>query len=904
MASSFHLSSLLPQPLLFHHPLFHFPIKPCHHSSISLSNFNPYYHHNHQFISASAARFLTNPPIFPLSQQTHLPNSSSDSSEHSFSSNDANFIYHKCLELLQLSVHYKDVELARAVHSLILKFEEDNYLLNSLITAYLKLGFLYDAYNVFSEISHPDVVSYTAIISGFAKSGYEFEAIEMFMRMRMRGIEPNEFTFVAFLTACSRIYEFQLGFQIHSLIVKLGFLFSTYVANSLMKLYGQCGELDYALQVFDEMSERAIASWNTIIASFVSEEMYDRAFELFHEMLRIDGFRASQFTLSSLVSACASCSSRLLGREIHAYAIKIGFGNNLSVTNSLIGFYTKCGTAKDVLTLFERMPIKDVISWTSMITALMDFGMVDSALEIFDNMPEKNAISFNAVLAGLCSNHKGLEALSLFCDMVNNGVELTEYTLTSVISACSLLGVKNISEQIHGFVIKFGFKTNAFIEIALLDMCTRCGKIADAQKMFHRSQSDQYLPIKWTSLISGFAHNGQPEEAIILFQWGQSEEALEVDEVTATTVLGICGTLGLYEMGEQMYCHAIKSGHFYDLGLGNAVISMYSKCGYIENARRVFDLLPLHDVVSWNCLISGYLLLRQGDEVLSVWLRMKNTHIRPDSITLLLIISSYRHTKSNMLDDCRRLFFSMSSVYDVEPTSDHYAVFVNVLGTWGCLDEAEDVISKMPFEPKISVWRALLRSSEIHLNPEIGKRTAKRILAMQPDDPSTFVLVSNLFSASGRWHCSEMVREEMRRQGLRKHPSRSWIVHQNKVHSFYTRDRTHSQSKDVYRGLQILILECLKAGYKPDTSFVLHEVEEHQKKDFLFYHSAKLAVTYGLLKTRPGKSIRVTKNVMLCGDCHNFFKYVSRVTRREIRVRDSSGFHCFCDGKCSCKDHW
>ncbi|KAL2937679.1 hypothetical protein RDABS01_021128 [Bienertia sinuspersici] len=887
MASTCHLSCL---PQLFLSPLLqpsppHFPSKLTHFSSISLSKFKTF------------SAFLTNPQISKVFQQTHLPFSTS---EYPFSTEDADFLCNKCLELLQLSVRYGDVELARAVHSLILKLDEDNYMFNSLITAYLKLGLLPDAYNVFTGISSPDVVSYTAIISGFAKSNYEFEAIGMFMKMRDRGVEPNEFTFVAFLSACNRISEYHLGLQIHSSVVKLGYMFSIYVANALMGLYSKCGYLDDVLQLFDEMPQRDIASWNTVISGAVSELMYGKAFELFHEMLRLDKLRANEFTLSNLISACAKSSSGVLGQEIHAHALKLGFDYHLSVSNSLIGFYTKCGTAKDVHTMFETMPVKNAISWTGMITALMEFGMVDLALKLFRKMPERNPISFNAVLAGLCSNYEGLGALSLFCEMVKRRVELTEYTLTSVITACSLLAAKNISEQIHGFVLKFGLRSNSQIEAALVDMCTRCGRMEDAHKMLHQSHYDKYLPIKWTSLISGHDRNAQPEEAMNLFKWGKSEQALVVDEVLATTILGVCGTLGFHEMGEQMHCHALKSGHLYDVGLGNAIITMYSRCGYMEDARRVFNMLPTRDAVSWNCLISGHLLQKQGDEVLDLWSNMKRAHIRPDSVTLTSVISSFKHTKSNMVDDCRRLFFSMTKEYDIEPTSDHYASFVSVLGEWDLYEEAEDVISKMPFEPKISVWRALLQSSNALSDSMVRKRIAKHILAMQPEDPSSFILVSNLFSAFGRWHCSEMVREEMRRKGLRKHPARSWIIHQNQVHSFYTRDRAHSQAKDIYKGLEILIMECLKAGYVPDTRFVLHEVEEHQKKDFLFYHSAKLAVTYGLLMTSLGKPIRVMKNVLLCGDCHNFFKYVSRVTKREIYVRDTSGFHCFSDGKCSC----
>ena len=330
--------------------------------------------------------------------------------------------------------------------------------------------------------------------------------------------------------------------------------------------------------------------------------------------------------------------------------------------------------------------------------------------------------------------------------------------------------------------------------------------------------------------------------------------------------------------------------------VGNALLTMYSKCWIMDDAIKIFNNMPTHNTVSWNGLLAGHLFHRQGDEALALWSKMKKMGMKPDKVTFVLIISAYRHTNSNLVDDCRSFFSSLKSVYDIEPSSDHYASLVGVLGYWGLLEEAEEMISTMPFEPDASIWRALLDSCRIHLNTTIGKRVAKRILALEPKDPSTYILVSNLYSASGRWHCSEMVREYMRKMGFRKHPGRSWIIFQNKIHFFYARDKSHPQTKDIYSGLEILIVECLKAGYVPDTSFVLHDVEEHQKKDFLFNHSAKLAATYGLLMSRPGKPIQIVKNILLCGDCHTFLKHVSVVTKREIFLRDSSGFHCFSNG--------
>ncbi|GAB4827959.1 hypothetical protein Ancab_034844 [Ancistrocladus abbreviatus] len=171
-----------------------------------------------------------------------------------------------------------DIELAKAVHASILTFGADNYLLNALITAHLKLGLLSDAYTIFSGMCDLDVVTYTSIISVFGKLGYEFQALELFFRMRESGIEPNEFSFVALLTACGRILELELGFQVHSLARKLGSLSSTFVANALMALCDKCGYLEDALVLFDEMPERDIASWNTFIAGVVNELMYDKAF--------------------------------------------------------------------------------------------------------------------------------------------------------------------------------------------------------------------------------------------------------------------------------------------------------------------------------------------------------------------------------------------------------------------------------------------------------------------------------------------------------------------------------------------------------------------------------------------------------------------------------------------------
>ncbi|KZV28456.1 pentatricopeptide repeat-containing protein [Dorcoceras hygrometricum] len=804
---------------------------------------------------------------------------------------------------LRLSVQYSDVQLSKAVHASVLKIEENTRMFNPLITSYFELGHVDCAQKVFNSLSSPDIVSYTAMISGMARCSRESEAVGIFFEMISSGIQPNEYTFVALVTACVRLLNLEFGSQVHSFLVKLGYMGSTYVVNSLLSLYGKCGCLEFMIKLFDEMIHKDVASWNTVIYCFVKEGLYDKAFELFYNMLRLSGCKGDYYTFSSLLIASARCFAIREGRQIHSYAYRIGYETNLSVNNALLEFYSNCGCVKDVETLFERMQVKDIFTYTEMVNAYMRYGLVDLAVEVFRGMPEKNCISYSSLLSGLCQNGMGFKAFALFCRMVKEGLELTDFTLTSILNACGLMMDTRTSEQIHGFVLKCGFGSNQCIETALLDMCSRCGRMADAEKIFHQFIQDQSSSFMLTSMICAYSRNGEPDKAMSLMCWWHNEGHCVLDEVALASILGICGELAFLKLGEQCHCKATKCGLLIDIGLGNALITMYSKCGYMEQATGVFYGMSEHDVVSWNSLLSCHILNRQGEKALTVWENMKKSRIAPDTVTFSLIISAYRHTKTNLVDSCWDLFLSMKSNYHVEPDSDHYACLISVLGYWGLLKEAEEVINNMPFEPKASVWRALLDSCRMHANASIGKRAAKKILSIEPQDPSTYILKSNLYSASGRWQCAELIREEMRYRGFRKFPGRSWIIHQNKIHSFFARDRSHSESDDIYSALDILCSECLKAGYIPDTSFVLHEVEEHQKMNFLLYHCAKLAVVYGILAIRTTEPVRVVKNINLCGDCHTFFKYVSVVIRREIHVRDASGFHRFFMGECSCKEY-
>ncbi|RCV09669.1 hypothetical protein SETIT_2G047600v2 [Setaria italica] len=791
---------------------------------------------------------------------------------------------------------------------------------NAVMCAYLRAGRLADARGVFDRMPARDAASYSALISGHARLGSPASAAAALLaRMRLAdALDPTEYTFVGLLTACARRGNPRLGAQVHALAAKSGHCScsgpgSLLVDNALLGMYVKCGRLGDALRAFDGMERRDVSSWNAVLAGLVELGRHEEAFGLFGEM-RASGVRADSFSLSALLAAAGEGFGLPEGEAVHALSLKSGLETDLSVGNALIGFYAEHGSSvEDVVSVFQGMPVKDVISWTGLLNGYMEFGLVDMALDVFDRMPERNFVTYNAVLTGFCQNKEGvrvtfakkagLRGLGLFRQMVEDGLEVSDVTVTSALNACAIAADRKVSEQVHAFVIKCGCGSTPWIDAALIDMCIKCGRSGDAHLLFEQWRHQESFHIAWNSLLLASVRDGEYEKALSTFlQMFRSSGVGFIDEFMLTAALGVCGALGFAELGKQMHSFAAKSGLLYACGVGNAIISMYGKCGELDDAVNFFERMTCRDLVSWNAMITAHLLHRQGEEILDIWAQMERLGIRPDSITFLLVMSACSHTSSDSTDQCRELFLSMSSSYGIEPAMEHYAAFVNVLGCWGHFDEAEQLIGSMPFKPGALVWRSLLDSCSKRSNMTVRRRAMKHLLALEPQDPSTYVLTSNLFSESARWHSSETTRLEMREKGMRKIPARSWTFNDNTVHSFFARDRSHPQSKDIYAGLDVLILECIKAGYEPDTTFVLHDVEEYQKRHFLMYHSAKLAAMYGILTAGTGRAVRVVKNIRMCGDCHSFLEHASAATGKVISVRDSSGFHIFRGGKCTCRE--
>eukprot|EP01018_Ginkgo_biloba_P031698 Gb_03136 [translate_table: standard] len=755
------------------------------------------------------------------------------------------------------------------IHAHIIKtgITADTYLANCLVNMYVKGGNVIYARQVFDKMTERNLVSWTAMIAGYAQNGHAEQALQFFREMQSADMRPNSHGFGSVLRACSSLENIEQGKQVHACILKTGLESDACVGSALVDMYCKSGSVVNARKVLDKMAQTEVISWTAMIAGYARNGFAEEALKLFCQM-QPAGMKPNHFTFTSVLGVCTSQANLEQGKQVHADIIKNGFAVDARVRVALVDLYAKCKNLADALKIFRSIPKRDVVIFTVMI-------------------------------GGYAQNGQGEEALKLFWEMQRLDTKPNHLTFTTVISACTDLASLDYGQQIHALIIKYGFESIVHVGSAIVDMYAKCGSVFDARNMFDR-MAEQNI-ISCSAMVAGYALNGYAEEALKLFLRLQ-RAGMKSNGFVFSSVLRACASIADLEQGSQVHLQIIKTGFESDVCVGSALVDMYANCGSVVDAHKVFDRMPERDRISWTAMIAGFAQHGQGREALQFFEQMKGQGINPNLVTFVSVLSACSH--AGLVDEGRHYFESMERDHGISPVLQHYACMVDLLGRAGRLDEADDFINKMPCEPSALVWRTLLGACRIHGNMEIGARAAERILELEPQDDATYVLLSNIYAAAGRWNDALEVRKMMKSRGVQKEPGLSWIEVENSMHSFASRDTSHPQAQEIYSKLDELTNLMKEAGYVPQTDFVLHDVEDHQKEYFLSRHSEKLAIAFGLINTPPRTPVQIFKNLRICGDCHTAIKFISKIAKRRIIVRDVNRFHHFWNGVCSCGDYW
>lgn len=747
--------------------------------------------------------------------------------------------------------------------------ERDEFTWNTMIVAYSKSGRLSDAEQLFRSNPVKNTISWNALISGYCTYGPEDEAFGLFWEMQFDGIKPNEYTLGSVLRLCTSLALLLRGEQIHGHTIKTGFDLDVNVVNGLLAMYAQCKRISEAEYLFGTMAgEKNNVTWTSMLTGYSQNGFAFKAIECFRD-LRREGNQSNQFTFPSVLTACAAVSARRVGVQVHGCIVKSGFKTNIYVQSALIDMYAKCRDLETARALLEGMEADDVVSWNSMIVGCVRQGLIEEALSLFGRMHERD-------------------------------MKIDDFTIPSILNcfASSRTEIK-IAFSAHCLIVKSGYGTYKLVNNALVDMYAKRGIMDSALKVFEGMIEKDV--ISWTALVTGNTHNGSYEEALKLF-CNMRVGGISPDQIVTASVLSASAELTLLEFGQQVHGNHVKSGFPSSLSVNNSLVTMYTKCGSLEDANAIFNSMEIRDLITWTALIVGYAKNGKAKDSLQSYNLMIGSGITPDYITFIGLLFACSH--AGLIEEAQSYFDSMRTVYGIRPGPEHYACMIDLFGRSGDFLKAEELLNQMEVEPDATVWKAILAASRKHGNFENGERAAKTLMELEPNNAVPYVLLSNMYSAAGRQDEAANVRRLMKSRNISKEPGCSWVEEKGKVHSFMSEDRRHPRMVEIYSKVDEMMLFIKEAGYLPDMSFALHDLDKEGKELGLAYHSEKLAVAFGLLVVPSGAPIRIIKNLRVCGDCHTAMKYISRVYLRHIILRDSNCFHHFRDGNCSCGDYW
>lgn len=679
-------------------------------------------------------------------------------------------------ELLQGCVYERALSLGQQIHGRILKSGEfiakNEYVETKLVIFYSKCDESEIANRLFRNLRLRNEFSWAAIMGLKCRIGYNEEALLCFCEMHENGLLLDNFVIPIALKASGALQWIGFGKAVHGYAVKMDLGKCIYVASSLLDMYGKCGLCGDAKKVFDKIPEKNIVAWNSMIVNFTQNGLNEEAIETFYDM-RVKGVEPTQVTLSSFLSASANLSVIDEGKQGHALAVLSGLELTNILGSSLINFYSKVGLVEDAELVFSEMLEKDVVTWNLLVSGYVHNGLVDQALHLCRLMQSENLRFDSVTLASIMATAADSRNFKLgkegHCFCVRNNLESYVAVASSIIDMYAKCGKLECARRVFDSTIKRdlimwntllsayaeqgqcgetlklfyqmqleGLPPNVISWNSVILSFLNKGEVNKAKDMFLEMQSLGVFPnlITWTTLISGLAKSGIGNEAFLIFLQMQ-EASIKPNSLSMSSLLSACTTMASLRHGRAIHCYIIR----HELSLSTPVLCslviMYAKCGNINQAKRVFDMISKKELPIYNAMISGYALHGQAVEALSLFKRLKEENVEPDEITFTSILSACSH--AGLVTEGLELFIDMVSNHKIVPHAEHYGCLVSILSRCHNLDEALRLILAMPFEPDAFIFGSLLAACREHPDFELKERLFEHLSKLEPDNSGNYV---------------------------------------------------------------------------------------------------------------------------------------------------------------------
>ncbi|GAA0153530.1 hypothetical protein LIER_11746 [Lithospermum erythrorhizon] len=702
---------------------------------------------------------------------------------------------------------------------------------NLKITQLGKKGKINEAKKIFNQISKPNIVTYNSMISAYSKNGRFLDARKVFDTMPHR----NPVSWNAMISAYLNNDQCGEAIKLFDQMVHK----DSYTYALMITCYTRVGLFDKARMVFDAMPDKGnVACWNAMVSGYVKNGKLKEAGKLFYVM-----------PVKNLVSWNTMLSGYIQNREM---LVALKFFTEMEEKdavswNLMVDGYVEVGDLESAWELFKKIPEANAVSWVTMLSGYAKHDRVLEARRVFDQMPDKTPVAWNAMLAAYAQNCQINEAIRLFIEMP----ERTDVAWTTMINGYIRVGrfeeaqkllnsmpYKSVGAQtamISGLIQnnQMDEAKRAFDIIRTPDLIcwntmiagyTRYGRMEEASDMFQQmpqkntvtwnlmiagyaqvgqidkatnlfEQMSERNLVSWNSLISGYLQNGFYTDALKCFELMKRENK-KPDQATYASILSSCANLAVEQTGKQLHQNVLKTGFVKKLLVGNALITMYAKCGCILSAQNMFNEIDNIDLVSWNSLIAGYALNGYGNEAIKLLNDMDREGVQPDQVTFIGILSACNH--AGLVDQGRFLFEQMTHKYSLDPLTEHLSCIIDLLARAGRLDEAFQLANEMKNKLHAGIWGSLLNACCQHKNAALAGYAAEKLVQCEPQESSPFVLLSNMSAEIGKWDEVNKLRAMLRQSGTGKQPGCSWIEDKNRLLVFLSGDDACPHKVEVF----------------------------------------------------------------------------------------------------------
>ncbi|XP_027330767.1 pentatricopeptide repeat-containing protein At1g11290, chloroplastic-like [Abrus precatorius] len=648
---------------------------------------------------------------------------------------------------------------------------QNSSLSSKLVDSYAKFGLMDLSQKLFYFTENPDSALYNAILRNLSQFGAYEKTLFLYKVMVEKSMCPDEESCSFVLRSCFSVSHEQ-GKIVHGQVVKLGMDAFNMVRNALMELYDKNGFFN-GHETGGGGSVMELNYWNNLISQASESGKMEGSFQLFCRM-RKENIQPNSVTVINLLRSAVNLNLLKIGQVLHSLIVVSNLCEELTVNTALLSMYAKLGSLKDARMLFEKMPEKDLVVWNIMISAYAGNGCPKESLEL------------------------------VYC-MFRSGFRPDLFTAIPAISSIAQLKYTEWGKQMHAHVIRNGSDYQVSIHNSLIDMYSACSNLDSAHKIF--GLIGDKTVVTWSAMIKGYAMHDQSLEALSLFL-NMKLSGTRVDFIIVINILPAFAKIGALHYVRYLHGYSLKTSLDSLKSLKTSFLSSYAKCGCIEMARKLFDeeKSSHRDIIAWNSMISAYSKHGEWFRCFDLYNQMKLSNIMPDQVTFLGLLTAC--VNSGLVNEGKEIFKEMVGIYGYQPSQEHHACMVDLLGRAGQIDEASEIIETIPFESDARVYGPLLSACKMHSETRLAELAAQKLINMEPKNAGNYVLLSNIYAAAGKWDKVAKMRSFLRERGLKKTPGCSWLELNGKVHEFRVADQSHPRWEDIYSILKVLELEA------------------------------------------------------------------------------------------------